>query len=189
MQRVKRRPLVLPVFKSGKWYDDFAVTGASESGYGLVGAKDKIPEGIRLRATTGTSGGITLPNWYKKNNFELETIMRLIAGSTCTVNFRMLNGDNRLYFELTPSNTLQLYKVVTGVFTQLGSSITTTSTKFQKINARVCGLQIEIFLNGIKVISVNDSANITNKLFQLTTYDSGVGVAQTEFQYFAIKPI
>lgn len=192
MQLVKSRPIALPVFKSGKWHDDFAVTGAVDPGYTLTaGTKDKMPYGIRLRATGGLNSSVlNLPTWFKAPNFEAETVCRLVAGLSVTaLEFRTTDANNRIYVHLLSAGELQIKKAVTGVFTVLASLTGLTATDWQRINIRAVGSLIDVCLNGRTVFAVNETDLINYNLFRIQTYDATVDTAQSDFQYLAINPL
>ena len=185
---MKSRPIALPVFKSGRWYDDFAVTGASDPGYSLVGAKEST-SGILLKATTGTSSDLSLPPWLNFKNFEAEMISRLISGTQTLMQFRYLNGSNRLFITINSSGNLLLTKGVGGTYTVLGSISGVSYGSWNRIGLRAVGLLVEVFLNGIKKISVTEIDNINNAGLIISSYNPTIGIAQSEFQYLAIKPL
>lgn len=82
-----------------------------------------------------------------------------------------------------------LYKVVVGVYTSMGSIAGVTYTQFQQVVVKAIGSQIDVFLKNIKVISVSDSANISNGRFALSVIDANAGNDRMETQYLAIKPL
>jgi hypothetical protein len=193
MQLVKSRPIPLPVFKSGYWYDDFAVTGASDPMYTLTGgAKDKFSYGIRLRATTGTYCQLylpILPGWYLKRNFEAEAITRLVEGSILNIVFRFLDGNNRNIVRLTSGNQILLIKGVSGVYTTLATTSGVTTSLFKRIGIRAIGSDIKVFLDGTQIISVNEPDNAGYGGFNFDIYDGTTGLVKADFQYLAINPL
>ncbi len=191
MQLVTSRPIALPVFKSGRWYDDFAVTGAINPEYNLsAGAKDKTSQGIRLRATTAVNAFMNLPAWYAYSNFEAETVCRLVAGADLRLLvFRYLSATDRMFVQFLSSGLAKLFKIVANVTTELGSVNIGSTSVFTRVNVVAVGPKIQVFINGIKIFDVNETANINNKLFNFLVLDGTVGVAQAEWQYLAIKPL
>jgi len=189
MTLVPSRPIPLPVWKSGNWYDDFAVTGAVEPGYSLAGAKDKTSNVIRLRATTGPTSTLTLPSWFGFSNFKVEYVMKRVAGTTAIFQFRYLNANNRWFINLNSLDVFKIARVVSGVNTDIASLGSVISTSWQKIGINAVGSNIFVYLNGKRVFTVNDTANINYKFFSLEVYDATVGIAQSDFQYLAIKPL
>jgi len=180
---------VLPVLRpDGSWVDDFSQTGVSEPGYVVsAGAVDKMPGSIKLRATGATSGRLNLPSWFKAADFMLEYMIRRIAGANAQCRFRIVDGANLWYAELT-STALTLRRVVGGTTTAQGSA-TISGTEPKTIGILAIGNQIEVYLDGRHVIAVNDSSNRNGNTFDLTVWDSVAGTAQSEFQYLYIKPL
>lgn len=191
MLLVKSRPIPLPVWYSGTWRDDFAVTGAKEPGYFLSsGAKDIIAGGIRMRATVGGGATLDLPAWLRRANFEAETVARLVAGASQQVlQFRRLDGNNRWYVEFGSTDVLRLTKMVASVTTTVATITGIPTASFQRIGIRAVGPLIEVFVGGRRVISVSDVANIAYTLFHLSVYDATAGTAQGDWQYLYIKPL
>ena len=188
MQIIKSRPIPLPVWKSGKWYDDFAVTGVTHSGYSISsGNKIKTGYGIQLNATTATTGALNLPAWYRASNFEIETVMRLVAGTDMSVIVRFLDALNFIEISLT-SSQLTLNKVVSDAYTALATINGVAGNSFQKIGLRAIGPFLKMYLNSKQVASVTETNNITNNNFRIQTYASIIGTAKAEFQYLAINP-
>ena len=191
MQLVKRRPITLPVFKSGKWYDDFAVTGASDSRYILLyGAKDKLSDGIRLRATAAKSSVLYLPLRYKVSNFEAEVICKRIAGAEILpLVFRYTDATNFWYIWSNNTTEIKLVKIVAGVYTTVGTISGYNLSDSNRLGVRAVGSNIEVFVNGVRILNIVDSDNIAGNRFDLEVYDATIGVAQGDWQYVAIKPL
>lgn len=191
MQLVKSRPIALPVFKSGRWYDDFAVTGASDPGYVVaLGEKDVLNNGIRLKATSGTSCQLRLPTWFSPISFQAEVIARLSAGSMAAVlEFRRVDDNNRWYVQIDDTSAIKLIKVVASTYTTAGSKSGVEVSKFLRIGISAVGPNISVYQDGIKIISVVDTSNMSAGYCRLYTYNAVVGVAQAEWQYIAIKTL
>jgi len=191
MQLVKSRPIPLPVYKSGGWYDDFAVTGAVDPGYSLTGTKQKYPELIRLSASGGnTSYLFFLPTWYKHSNFRLEGVVRRAAGSQCYISFRRVNSQNNWIVVLLATNdAIELRKIVANVTTTVASKINVSNTAFHRIEIEAAGPNISLCLDGSPIVSVSSTDNISGDMFMLGGFDAVANTAQGEWQYLAIKPL
>jgi len=191
MQLIKKRPIALPVFKSGRWYDDFAVTGASDVGYSLTGTKTKYPGHIRLATSGGgTSYFLSLPTWYKCKNFKLESVFRRVAGSSCYISFRRINSQNSWTVVIPSANdAIELRKIVANVTTVVATKNNIANTAFHRINLEVAGPNISLCLDGSLVASVRSTDNIAGDLFIVGGFDAVANTAQGEWQYVAINPL
>jgi hypothetical protein len=192
MLLVKSRPIPLPVFKGGRgWYDDFAVTGASDPEYALTTAV-LIPEdgGVTAQSSGEVYGYWNLPSWYGSYNFEAEVVYKFVAGTTARpLVFRKTNNDNLWFIGMTSTGVISLQKRVTAETTSVGSYSGPTPTFYQKIGIKALGPDMKVYLNGVPVISVTDSANITGSNFGMVVYHAVAGEARSRWQYLAIHPL
>ena len=191
MELVKRRPIVLPVFKGGQgWYDDFAVTGANDSGY-IVSATVKTKTTYGIIIGTPVSGGcdIEVPQKYCNSNVIIETVCRIVAGALITpINFRKTDWNNRWRVEITSTNVLQLQKSVAGVNTQEGVVNISSSAAWNRVLVEAIGARINVYHNGTLKISVVDTDLITNSRIHFSMYDGSIP-CRGEYQYYAVKPL
>lgn len=191
MQLVKSRPISLPVFKSGCWFDDFAVTGANDPGYALnmSSLKEPLPYGIRLRAKPeGKPANMVIPIKYSYSDFKAEIKTKYGAGSCNVFIFRLGDTNNRWMLQMVNNTSLSLLKVSSSVYTNVGS-ISDSFSNMRTIGISAIGPNIDIFLDHRKIISVTDVANINNKIMQLDAYSETLGLAYGEWQYLAVKPL
>lgn len=189
MELVKRRPIPLPVWRNGCWYDDFAVTGAKEY-VSWISPHQVIPNSIKLKASGGLIGsGLKLPSWYFCKNFQTEIVCRLNAGARFFLEFRYLNDSNRMRLRLQSDGTLAIIQVVSGTYTTVATYTGVTSNKWLKIGMEAVGTNINVFANGIKVLSISNSTNMGNGNFTILAEDNTVNTVDADVQYLAIKPL
>ena len=191
MRLVKIRPIPLPVFKGGRgWYDDFAVSGASDREYSVnPGAKTLIAGGIKLASTTATVGKISLPTWFGHANFKAEVVVKLVAGTRAVLEFRSLDSNNRMQLRLESNGSIILDKTVLSTGTTLGFISSVTPSAYQCLGLEVCGASIKAFLDGRQIIGVIESDLINNTKISFWCYDAVAGAAESHWQYFAVHPL
>ena len=190
MLLVPSRPISLPVFKSGCWYDDFAVTGAKDPGYTLNSLKTLTTNGIIIYPPGVGGCDIEVPQKYCSNNVIIETICRIVTGSLITpMNFRKTDWNNRWRVEITSDNVLRLQKTVLGANTLMGTVNISSALSWNLVRVEVLGAKIDVYHNGILKISVNDSDLLNNTRIHFSMYDGVISQAKGEYQYFAIKPL
>jgi len=190
MQLINKRPIILPSWKSGKWYDDFTVTGAKDPGYILSGLKTVTTNGIIIYPPGVGGCDVEVSPKYCSSNFIIETMCRIITGSLITpANFRKTDWDNRWRVEITSGNVLRLQKTVLGATTLKGTVNITSALSWNLVRIEALGANIDVYHNGVLKISVNDPDLLNNKRIHFSMYDVAISQPKGEYQYFAIKPI
>lgn len=192
MRLINQKPLTLPLYKSGKWLDDFAITGATDRMYSnVLGKKIITANGMQLQATTTTTADLFLSFFAK--NFEAETVMKRNAGSLCHIlGFRYganFDSANRMFLTLSSAGDLVLRKIVATVDTTIVTVPGVSDINFKRFNIRAIGTSIEVFVDGIKVINQQVSELTNNGLFRILSFDAVSGVGNHEWKYLAIKPL
>lgn len=191
MQLVQSRPIPLPCFRDGGWYDDFAVTGAKDTGYSAsLGTKTITPNGILLSASSsGTTIHFYVPPSVNYANFEAEYVVRLVSGAETYFLFRRLDANNYWALYIISSGQFILKKYVNAVNTTMGTISNIQYATFNRVGIRAIGSQITIFLNGKQIFNINNADVQNGRNFTLGGWDKNNGVAQNEYQYIAIRPL
>lgn len=190
MLLVSRRPLVVPIQRNNGWRDDFAVTGGANLGYSIVGgAWDKLPDGIKLRAISSTTVSFDLPAVYGLDSFELETLVKLVAGTRAQIRFHYIDAGNHLSLRLNNDDTVKFVKAVSSVYTTLATITGVIASQKQCLGVRTIGQQYYIYVDGICRVMGSDADISGSGAINLSAYDTTSGVAQAEYEYVAVNPI
>jgi hypothetical protein len=99
--------------------------------------------------------------WNTSFVADQEIYADLIDPTDCSLNIRLVTANNlasnhyQLYF--VDETTLELYKSVATVFTQLGADITVTHVDGDQWGIECIGTTIKVYQNGVEVASRTDS--------------------------------
>ncbi len=192
MKLIDSIPFILPSQKRGTFQENFASTGAPS--YVITnGVKVSLPTGISLSSNTTSSCELAVPTTFSSKDFEAEVLVRSLNNTTSDLRvlvFRFLNASNRIFIRITTAGAITLVKTVAGVATTVATGTKTcVQGKFNKIGVRAYGANIEVFLNGARIINAQETAQKDNNKFLLQAVGTGASTARAEWSYLSIRAL
>lgn len=124
----------------------------------LVGTQLQVLSNQLGVSTTAEDVGRAESNLASDNHYVQATIIGTPSNWGILARFSSAVADTYYLGQATNTTTLELYKRVTGTFTQIGSAGSLTIASGDVIKLECNGTAIKVYQNGVQRISVSDSA-------------------------------